>query len=267
MVSVIILLNLKKETILAKTFIAWGDVHIPNHNEVAVNTLLKVHKAIQPNYSVCMGDLLDCSQFSAHAPTYGDKETFFCEDLNYANRLIDSIQDTVKERTVVLGGNHEYRIERWAAASKEGRAVYNMVCPRINLSRNRSKFTYISYGGNNGSYPHYKLGSRIICVHGWSYAKNATATHLTIAQGKSVLHGHTHRAQHEIRQNIWGKGSNTGMSTGCLSEKIPTYGTGTPVEWVNGFVMGYMGKTSDTMYFVPIDDDGRCVLPDGREFV
>ena len=250
---------------MAKTFIAWGDVHIPNQNSMAMDTLLTVHEHIKPNISVCMGDMLDCQQFSAHPPTYGAKESEFYDDLQEANTYLDAVQATVSDRTVFIEGNHEYRIQRWAASSKEGRAVYNMVCPRANLSRDRKKFTYVNYGGSNGSYPHYKLGSRIVCVHGWSYAKTATANHLTLAQGKSIIHGHTHRAQHEIRQNIWGKGANTGMSTGCLSEKIPTYGTGSPVEWVNGFVIGYMGRRSDTLYFIPIDDDGRCILPDGTE--
>lgn len=251
---------------MAKTFIAWGDVHVPNHNEIAMETLLAVHNHVKPHYSICMGDMLDLSQFSTHPPTFGARDTTYDDDLSTVNGYLDQVQKTVKDRTIFLEGNHSYRIERWAGASKEGKALFNMVSPRINISRDRKKFTYIRYGGNQGKYPHYKLGPRIICVHGWSYAKTATANHLTMAQGKSIIHGHTHRAQHEIRQSMWGKGASIGMSTGCLCEKIPTYGTGSPVEWVNGFVMGFIGRHSDTMYFIPIDDDGSCVLPDGTEF-
>ena len=42
------------------------------------------------------------------------------------------------------------------------------------------------------------------------------------------------------------------------------YGTGRPVEWINAFILGYLGRRSDTLYTVPIMGD-RCILPDGSE--
>ena len=102
-------------------------------------------------------------------------------------------------------------------------------------------------------------------MHGWSYARNATKQHLQISQGRSVIHGHTHRADASIIQNIWSPGKVVqARSAGCLCKPVPLYGTGRPVEWINAFILGYLGRRSDTLYTIPIMDN-RCILPDGSE--
>ena len=53
-------------------------------------------------------------------------------------------------------------------------------------------------------------------------------------------------------------------SAGCLCKPIPLYGTDRPAEWVNAFILGYLGKRSDTLYTIPIMGD-RCILPGGTE--
>jgi hypothetical protein len=131
--------------------------------------------------------------------------------------------------------------------------------------KGRSRCTYVPYGSVGGTYPHYAINRRIIAVHGWSYARNATKQHLQISQGRSVIHGHTHRADASIIQNIWSPGEIVqARSAGCLCKPIPLYGTGRPVEWVNAFILGYLGRRSDTLYTIPIMDN-RCILPDGTE--
>jgi hypothetical protein len=165
----------------------------------------------------------------------------------------------------MVEGNHEYRLDRWAAATSEGRGAYSMLAPRLQLAKGRSKFAYVPYGSATARYPHYAINSRIIAVHGWSYARHATKNHLQISQGKSVIHGHTHRADSSIIQNIWSPGQVIqARSGGCLCKPVPLYGTGRPVEWVNGFILGYLGRRSDTLYTIPIMDS-RCILPDGSE--
>jgi hypothetical protein len=98
-----------------------------------------------------------------------------------------------------------------------------------------------------------------------SYARNATRQHLQISQGRSVVHGHTHRADASIIQNIWSPGKVVqARSAGRLCKPVPLYGTERPVEWINAFILGYLGRRSDTLYTIPIMDK-RCILPDGTE--
>ena len=245
--------------------IAFGDSHIPNQNEPTIEIISKVIEKEKPDIVVCLGDLLSCTQFQSHAKTWGVEDTNYEDDLAYANHFLDRIQKNCG-RLVLVEGNHEFRINKWAANTSEGRGAYNMLCPRLNLMRDRKACTYIPYGSADGTYPHYKVNSRILAVHGWSYAKNATKQHLYLSQGKSIIHGHTHRVDTSIIQNIHVAGRTIeARSAGCTCHPIPMYGTGNPVEWVNSFIVGYLGRTSDTMYTIPVRQD-TCVMPDGREF-
>ncbi len=248
----------------SRTMLAFGDVHIPHAETQALEVFCKTAEYIQPDLIVCLGDLLDCGQFSTHPPTYGMPETDYAQDLKKANDLLDRLQKVCR-RLVVVEGNHEYRLDRWAASTAEGRGAYSMLAPRLQLSKGRKNFSYIPYGSSNGKYPHYRINSRIVAVHGWSYARHATKAHLQISQGKSVIHAHTHRADASLIQNVWNKGGVIqARSAGCLCKPIPLYGTGRPVEWVNAFILGYLGRRSDSLYTIPIMDD-RCILPDGIE--
>jgi hypothetical protein len=57
------------------------------------------------------------------------------------------------------------------------------------------------------------------------------------------------------------RGSKTMLAFGDLH--IPQHNR-RAVEWVNAFILGYLGRRSDTLYTIPIMDD-RCILPDGTE--
>ena len=248
----------------SKTMLAFSDVHYPHAHSTAVEIFCRTAERLRPALIVCLGDLLDCGQFSSHPPTYGVAESDYAEDLAQANRLLDRLQKCC-DRLVMVEGNHEYRLDRWAAGTAEGRGAYSMLAPRLQLSRDRKRFTYVRYGTTDGKYPHYKINNRIVAVHGWSYARHAVKTHLGLSQGKSIIMGHTHRADVSMIQNVWRQGDIIqARSAGCLCKQIPLWGTGRPVEWINAFILGYLGRRSDSLYTIPIMDN-RCILPDGRE--
>jgi len=246
---------------MSKTFIAFGDPHIPNHNPVVEEILHRVIEYIRPDLTLGLGDMLDCTQFSRHPPTRGMTETDYEQDLAYANTMLDRMQAS-SGRVVLVEGNHENRIDRWAASTTEGRGAYSLLAPRIQLPKGRKSFTYIPYGSVDGTYPHYKINSRIAGVHGWSYAINCTKRHLQLSQGMSILHGHAHRADVAFSQKIWSPDQTIqARGVGCICLRVPLYGCGNPVEWVNSFVLGYLGKKDDSLYTVMINGN-RCVLPD-----
>ncbi|MCL2648091.1 MAG: metallophosphoesterase [Phycisphaerales bacterium] len=246
--------------------LAFSDVHFPHQNPKAVEVFCRAAERIKPDLIVCLGDLLDCGHFSTYPPTFGMPESDYFDDLRQANALLDRLQK-VCGRLVMVEGNHEYRLDRWAAATAQGRGTYSMLAPRVQLTGRRKNFTYVRYGTVSGTYPHFAVSKRIVAVHGWSCARHATKQHLDISQGKSIIHGHTHRADACIVQGIWSSASGgviESRSAGCLCKRIPLYGTGRPVEWVNAFILGYLGRRSDTLYTIPIMDN-RCILPDGTE--
>lgn len=252
-----------------KISVMFTDAHVPYHSPESLEVVKKVVQALKPNYVSSLGDMLDCSQFSTHDPTYGVDNTELSEDIRFLQRFYDDIQKDIKEKLIMVEGNHEQRVTRWAAKTKEGRAVYNMVAPHIQLMKTskgdpRAKAIYVKYGSADGKYPHYKLNSRICLIHGWSYASHVTAQHVKMSMGRSIILGHCHRMESKIVQNVWGAGSVQCHAIGCLCQKVPLYGCGAPVEWVNGLCVGYHGRHSDTVYPIHMVN-GACVLPDGRE--
>lgn len=249
-----------------QVMLAFGDVHVPHQHPAAVEVFCRAAEHLKPDLIVCLGDLVDCHQFSSFTPTWrdGEPESQYEGDLAATNGLLTRLQTTCK-RLVMVEGNHEYRLDRWAASTAEGRGAYSMLAPRLNLSKDRQQFTYIRYGSADGRYPHYKINRRIVAVHGWSYARHATKAHLAMSQGQSVIHGHTHRVDTSMVQDVWQRGGIVqARGAGCLCKPIPLYGTGRPVEWVNAFILGYLGRRSDTLFTIPIMDH-RCILPGGME--
>ena len=245
-----------------RRFIAFGDVHFPQQDDAALEVLKKVVRDMKPDLVLCLGDLLDCKAFSTHSPDItGD--TPYQSELEQAGRLFDELQKSCG-RLVMLEGNHEYRVTRYAARERAGKAALSMLSPRANLSRGRKNFTYVSYEGTPGQYAHYAVAPWLMAVHGWSCAADATRRHLWMGQGRSVIHAHTHRSDHHIAQNYWGKGTVEAVSAGCLCRLVPTYNVGSPVTWTHGFVQGFVGRSNHTLYFVPVVG-GSCVLPSGKE--
>ena len=205
-------------------------------------------------------------QLSQKAGVYGKIETRYPRLDGTANPWIMSTlyNKAYKSQPVTVETEFETSRTAGAVVMKISGIERSEVPPRIQV-QGGVLTVYVPYGSADGRYPHYRVNSRIIAVHGWSYARHATKNHLQISQGKSVIHGHTHRADACIIQNIWSPGKIVqARSAGCLCKPIPLYGTGRPVEWVNAFILGYLGRRSDTLYTIPIMDN-RCILPDGAE--
>lgn len=247
---------------MSKKLIAFGDVHFPQHDQQALEVLRKVVRDTKPDIVVCLGDLLDCKAFATHPPD-GEPDTPYDEELRMANELFDHIQK-YSGRLVMVEGNHEHRIARFAARDRGGKAAWSMLSPKVNLSKGRSKFTYVPYSNEHGQYAHYKITPTLAAVHGWSYALNATRQHLNMSQGMSIIHGHTHRSDHVRVQQVFARGTIDAVSAGCLCQLIPTYCVGNPMTWTHGFVQGFLGTQSHTLYVVPVEGGG-CVLPSGKE--
>lgn len=243
-------------------FLAFGDVHFPQQNDAALGVFKRVVREAKPDLVVCLGDVLDCKAFSTHPPD-AEGDSPYLHELDQANALFDHIQKYAG-KLVMLEGNHEYRVIRHAARDRAGQASLSLLSPRKNLGKGRRNFVYVPYDGEAGMYAHYAVSPGLAAVHGWSFAQDATRQHLRMSQGRSVIHGHTHRADHVMSQKVWSNGTVEAMSAGCLCELVPTYNAGQPVTWVNGFIQGFVGSKSHTLYFVPIVD-GSCVLPSGKE--
>lgn len=241
------------------------DLHVPHHDPAALGCVLKAYEALRPEEVVVLGDWLDCEAFSSHprssmgeliAHRFIDNEVAECVE------ILDSLQK-YRNHLAFVEGNHEQRVERWAAAlgNDLGKSLYELISPAHLLSKGRSNFTWVGY---TSELAHYEIAPDLWALHGWSFAKNAARIHLDRAITVSIVYGHTHRQQSESRRDPATGRILKSWSPGCLSKLQPIYRQNMPTTWVHGFSLVYVGESGWTEYTITIDR-GSCVLPDGTE--
>ena len=262
----------------AKVWFVFPDIHLPDHDEAAVECALKAHERIKPDRSLFLGDALDCGIFSQHPKrkiSENQASDFKKLEVDPFNRMVDRVQKNTKEWTHYLLGNHEERIERWATtAGSIGESLFSMLDPVTTIGAGRKRFSVYPYSPTTGDRMGYvqivkpsaqMTSGGLVAVHGWSFAKHAAYVHLEKSRSQSILFGHTHRAQTIVDRDPWTGAPIKAFCPGTLSKLQPIYMTGgNPSSWSHGFGLIYVGKRSWTEYMVNVNN-GYCVLPDGTE--
>lgn len=260
---------------MAKTFnkklvFVFPDTHIPYQDKRALKCALKAHALLRPGRTVHLGDLIDCAAFSAH----GDRSVreikvydFLRDELGPANEFIDACQKNTGQY-IQIEGNHEYRVERWALRQGiTGVSVYDLISPKVHLSKGRKNFKWVPYADVAAPMSYYQITSKLVAVHGWSFAKNAAQVHLDKARSMSMVYGHTHRHQVASTRDPFSKRVIRAFNPGTLSKLQPLYFVGgSPTDWSHGFGLIYCDKNGRDFseYNITIHN-GTCVLPDGRK--
>ena len=257
----------------SKLWFVFPDIHIPEHDEAAVACAMQAHSLLKPDYSLFLGDVLDCGIFSAHNKRTLDElkvQDYEQIELDPARNLIDNVQKNTLIKTWFLGGNHEERIERWATSGGTvEQSLFGMLNPATTLSRTldgskRTKFEFVPYTKAQGS-SYVRIASDLVAVHGWSWAKHAAQIHLEKSRTQSVVFGHSHRHQVASSRDPWTGKVIKAFNPGTLSQLSMLYHVGgVPSDWSHGFALIYVGVNSWTEYCISINN-GYCVLPDGTE--
>jgi predicted phosphodiesterase len=262
----------------ASLWFGFPDIHFPDQDPEALAIAEAAHRALNPDYSIFLGDVLDCEIFKSHArKTIAEVQTYDYKELELdpCNRMLDRIQKSTKKKTFFLEGNHEQRIERWAVNNgRVGESIYPLISPKETIAKGRKNFEMIPYEVPTGSRMGYvqiapnntkMTTGGLVAVHGWSFAKHTASVHLEKSRSQSVLFGHVHRSQTVVSRDPWTGKIIKSFCPGTLSHLQPIYAHGgSPSDWSHGFVIIYVGQHSWTEYCISIVN-GRCVLPDGRE--
>jgi len=246
------------------TVFGFPDMHIPDNDSKATEIALKAHAYFKPDVSIIGNDFVQCTPFQRHNVNNMRDSSRFAQDfldstIKPANKIIDKIQDNTK-LTVFQQGNHDAWVERWAASNGgTEKSVYKMVSLEHNLASRRADFVWMPEYGTP-----VKLHKDRMCIHGWYYNIHAANKHLIKSKTKNVIFHHTHRMQTDTGADNWTGKPIEAVSAGCLCDRKPVYGIGNPTEWVHGFWVCFVGRKSSTCYVVKIDD-GRAIMPDGKE--
>jgi predicted phosphodiesterase len=238
-----------------------SDLHVPFHDEEALEAALRFLGRFRPHVLGILGDAVDFYQLSRFDRDPA-RRFQLAEDVRLAGRVIRRIVEAAGEPKVRfwVDGNHEDRLRRfiWARAPElhdwPGLSVHTV------LGLEELGFEVVPYYDpvNQTGRPGYILNGWIF-THGIFTRKgggNTARAHLEHFMASGVC-GHSHRlATH--RRRAWGRPELVWHEAGCLCRLEPAYSLSP--DWQHGFLAGtILGETDVRLEEVPIVG-GRAVF-------
>lgn len=237
------------------------DSHGSRIDKNAEKAFLTDLKALGDNVEeiVCLGDHVDVDGiFSKHPrKCQEDLEYSYYNDLEASNGFFDEVQARAPKAQIhYLEGNHEFRVERWAAENisnqRDVRLFVEGNSPQFKL---RLKDRGIKFYRQMGFYMGISIRNTIrlghcYFTHGICHSKHATAKHVE-KFGSNIVHGHTHRVAEYMTKTVRSDAIG-GWCPGTLMELQPTYKHTEPTDWAHGYGIQFVDKPTGTFMHVNV---------------
>lgn len=208
------------------------DLHIPEHDERALASVIKFMKDYKPHSVVFLGDTLEMNGVSHWDPRDTAPKRIVPE-IKIARKIIDEVIEAAGENCVekvFLIGNHEFWLNDYIAKKAPefldgigDLGVDLSIEGLLKLKENNFKIVPLNEILKIGA-SHY--------IHGW-YTGTHHAKKTLDAIGSSVYYGHVHDVQSHSSTTV--KGLKEAMSLGCLRTLNAPFLKGKPNNWVHSF--------------------------------
>ena len=253
-------------------FVIIPDVHSYQRDKKAFELTMRSLPLLQEAYNVTkfiqLGDLLECGMLSTHpiASVY-DRAPEYEEEVDWAVNDFwkPAMRALPNANFDALLGNHEDRLNRWLAAkignSHLATQIYNEMLP-IELYQDLG-IHVTPHGREDVKEGVLPIFNNLVCIHGWSIAKNASQAHLNyVAGGSSIIFGHTHRMQSDVRRNPLTDEYMRSYSFGSLAKVSMKWHQGRPMDHTLGFglVFTYGNQYVIRTQEILIDGDKRTLF-------
>lgn len=219
------------------------DTHVPYHDRLAFDLMLKAGKDFQPDHVIVMGDFADFYSVSSHDKN-PERVSQLNEEINVAIEELQKVIDIGARTNVFIAGNHEFRLEKYLM--QKAPALWEMMKIPSVLALDKLGFTYVPYRD------HYKLG-KVYLTHDTGKAGETAHKQALATYGKSIVIGHTHRMAMMIQGNIDGE-VYLGSMLGWLGDKKKidyNHRANIAKDWVLGFGYGYLNPKTGILYLIP----------------
>lgn len=217
----------REEHVTKGVFLAFGDAHwtdIGQERSVAHEALLRVAKAIQPDYLLSVGDLLDFSSVSRHDPVHWGAKTTVRQEIEACRKHLDDLSELAPNaRRRWVRGNHDDRFDKV-------------------LARDAAAFEGMPGTMLRDVFPDWPMAWRydfgaFQTMHRWHGGVHA-AWNNVLKGGVSILSADGHVAQ--VRQHADFQGQRYGVQLPMLGDKrwpCFAYMLGNPRGWNEGFAV------------------------------
>lgn len=250
------------------------DMHFHWADPACVSIFLKAIVASRPGRIVLLGDLIEAGAFSAHKKKTmrEDKGGYIDAEIYTAQLFLDAVQELAPDsELIVLGGNHEARVEAFAASlpGAAGMAVFEGCDPYRLFTRKvdgteRKHFRVIPY---QKALSHYEITPDLWAIHGWFCGINFCMDTLRKSSPISMVCGHAHRQQRVCIRDAVRNTKRVVWSPGTLSLTQPLWNAPNPTDWIQGFSVVYVGAKGSWADYTTTILNNECVMPGGTVII
>jgi predicted phosphodiesterase len=225
--------------------VSLSDFHVPFQDVNAVNSAVRMVKALNPDRVVLNGDLSDFFQLSRFNKALERMDSLQSE-VDEANHIRKRIRLAAPNAVIdEVDGNHDSRIRTYVEVNAGALSSLRSLQPR-------SLFKYDDLEINWHPGAGFRLRDDFIVKHGTLVRGEAGATAKAelLAAGVSGVSGHTHRLATYRRV---GYSTRQWTEQGCLCRLDPDYIVGAP-NWTQGCVVIELSRTATWVTEVPYVD-------------
>jgi predicted phosphodiesterase len=223
-----------------RLYVVLSDVHIPYHDEDALEAVCGLMKDLSPHGLVLNGDFLDLLELSRHSAGSVAKlegrrvSTTFSE----ARRILNMLQEAAGAGCIdnhFIDGNHEDRVGRWLSAGDNGVFADDLsvdITSRLDLKDRGFK--------HHAGYPDAGVSLGKLWVTHGRFTNKYHAAKMLDYYRHSVMYGHTHVPQTHCASALHGQ--QVAYGTGYLADErseAMSYAP-KPNAWVKGFALVYV---------------------------
>ena len=218
-------------TNLVEDWLIISDSHIPFHNKVLHDKVLRFIKEVKPYGLAIIGDFIDMQSLSrfSEGSLKDLRDVSMAKDYAAGAAELDRFDQALPKgaKKVYIMGNHEDRFTSFMARMDNDKLQLQSPAEGLRL---RERGYRVIDDWENG---YYVLGSSLELIHGVSTGVNAAKIHLDRFQG-SVISGHAHVIQHYCtnKRGSWIIG---GLFNARSKAGYSWASRATKERWSNGF--------------------------------
>jgi predicted phosphodiesterase/predicted DNA-binding protein YlxM (UPF0122 family) len=216
-----------------KTYIVVGDIHAPEQDDLALNTVYKLMSDVKFDGIVNIGDFMDMNYISRFSK--GKNKSLegkrIKNDYIVGNAILDVFDKLLPQgaEKYFLHGNHEARIDAFINEWPMLDGLFDISsCLRL------SERGYKVFGHNEI----VKFG-RLSVLHGLYCGANPAKTHANKLL-TNVLFGHLHSPEMALIHSPAKEISVVAYCNGCLCRLAPEYMINKPSNWAQGVAILYV---------------------------
>lgn len=231
------------------------DSHVPYEHKPSFDLMLRACRKAGIKNAAVLGDFADFYAVSSH-PKSPDRKASLAFEVDAVNARLDQLDDVFTGKKKFIGGNHEYRLERYL--TDRAPELFDSIKVEKLFRLKERGWEYTPYKS------HTRIGKLFLTHDCGKAGANAHRDAMNAFQGNVVI-GHTHRLAWAVEGNVKGK-PHVGAMLGWLGDPDQVeymFRVRAARDWAHGFGIIYR-EPNGHVHLTPVPIVGGKVLIEGK---